>query len=277
MYFSSLTILSDRHIRNRSHRTNRQYRVSVALLLAVITLLFSLNIQAKELHVAVATNFLGTMQQLAQNYQKSTGHQLLISSGSTGALYAQISNGAPFDLFFAADNQRPEKLEQQGLILTGSRFTYAQGVLVLWSSEDNLVDAKGEVLRHGQYEYLSIANPDNAPYGFAARQVLEVKGVWQTLEQQQRLIRASNIGQTYSQVASGAAAMGFIALAQARLEKKGSRWIPDASSYSPIMQQAVVLKTSSDPQLAQHFVSWLQQPSARRIIKNAGYYMPDVY
>lgn len=248
--------------------------------------------QAAELRVAVAANFHGTLKQLVAAYKEdavSQGDHILISAGSTGALYAQIRNGAPFDLFLAADQRRPEVLEEDGLTAANGRFTYAQGQLVLWSLDDALLIPEGEAMKTGLAQmlesegraagYLSVANPDNAPYGFAARQVLESLGLWQTLNQQEQIIRAGNIGQVYSQVASGAASFGFIALSQAKhpdVQSRGSLWVPDASLYDPIIQQGVILARSPNVAASRRFVDWMQQaPAARNLIEAAGYRLAD--
>lgn len=230
-----------------------------------------------ELRVAVAANFLGTMQELARHYRAHSGQSLMLSSGSSGAFYTQIHHGAPFDVFFSADSRRPERLVADGMALEASRFTYAVGVPVLWSSNPDRVDSNGTVLSQGDFRHLSIAEPRNAPYGAAAQQVLQEVGVWETLTQERRLIRAQSIGQAYSQVASGAAPLGFVALSQVKAEDgsiPGSYWIPPAKLYDPIAQQAVILTDTQDLQAAQDFLSWMRAPQATAIIEAAGYSVP---
>ncbi|WP_114418426.1 molybdate ABC transporter substrate-binding protein [Marinospirillum perlucidum] len=243
--------------------------------LTLVAILFvATTAQAKEIRVAVAANFNGTLEQLAELYQDTSGHQLVISSGSTGSLFAQIQNGAPFDVFFAADSRRPQALVADGLALSESLFTYAQGVVVLWSADPNQIQDASASLTQGDYQYLALANPRNAPYGAAAQQVLEGLGIWEQLEAEQRLLRGQNIGQTYSQVASQAAPLGFVALSQIKhpqVDGQGSWWLPPTDSYDPIVQQAVILETAEDPQLAAEFMAFIRSPQAAAIIRAAGY------
>ncbi|PMR73771.1 molybdate ABC transporter substrate-binding protein [Billgrantia endophytica] len=243
----------------------------------LITLVLPVVAQAGELRVAVAANFLGSMEQLAAEFEEQTGHDVIISSGSSGAFYAQIVNDAPFDVFFSADTQRPEALVNEGLAVDESRFTYAIGVPVLWSTHEDLVDAQGEVLSNGDYRYLSVADPQNAPYGLAAQQVLTELGLWDELTSQQRVVQAQTIGQAHSQIASGAAELGFVALAQVIQEDgdiPGSHWIPPAEYHDPIVQQAVILNTAQDQELAEEFMAWIQGPRATEVIEAAGYSVP---
>lgn len=229
---------------------------------------------AAEIKVAVAANFNGTLQKLAGLYKSASGHALVISAGSSGALYTQIVNGAPFDVFFSADAERPERLEAEGHGVPGTRFTYAFGVAVLWSASPGVVDAEGEVLKSGAFRHLAIAEPRNAPYGAAAQEVMQALGVWDALEAGGRLVKGNSIAQTHSQVATGAAELGFVALAQVRSPDgiPGSHWIPPAELYTPIAQAAVVLARADDPAAARDFVAWLRDdPAARKVIEDAGY------
>lgn len=269
--------------------------LAFTLLLTLLSLPFALEAKAaqgSEVRVAVAANFSGTLKQLVTLYQQqpvSQGDRVLLSSGSTGALYAQIRNGAPFDLFLAADQRRPEVLQEAGLASEEGTFTYAQGQVVLWSLDDALLIPEGQpvksslsgLLQSGQQSagYLSVANPDNAPYGYAARQVLGSLGLWKSLNQNEQIIRAGNIGQVYSQVASGAASFGFIALSQSKhpdVQSRGSLWVPDPALYEPIIQQGVILARSEQIEASRRFVRWMRSDaSARQIIKAAGYRTAD--
>ena len=247
------------------------------LLLTLTLLLATSAVSAAELRIAVAANFNGTMQQLAPLFEKQTGHKLLLSSGSSGAFYAQIQNGAPFDVFFSADSKRPELLAEQGLALTETVFIYAQGMPVLWSTNPNLVDEQGAVLKQQAYRHLGIAHPKNAPYGLAAQEILTQLGIWDKLEADKKIIRAQNIGQAYSQTASGAVELGFVALSQImhpEVKGKGSYWIPPVNSYSPILQEAVVLESATDKQLAKEFLAFIRSAEAGEIIKSVGYGLP---
>jgi molybdate transport system substrate-binding protein len=225
--------------------------------------------RAGEVHVAVAANFASTLNALAERFEATSGDHVLVSVGSTGRLYAQIDNGAPFELFFAADVERPRRLENEGAIVPGTRFTYAIGRIVLWSPRSGYVDADGNVLETGSYRHLAIANPELAPYGAAARDVLRGRGLWEHL--QSRIVRGQDIGQTYSYVYSGNAELGFVALSQ--LEKpgkqvQGSYWLVPQSLYSPIEQQAVLLK---DTPAARAFVAFVKSDEGLAIIRSYGY------
>lgn len=248
---------------------------------AIVVMLWSLitsgGALAAEVRVAVAANFLGTLQTLASTYEARTGHPIAISSGSSGALYAQISNGAPFDVFFSADIARAQALVDNGLAVADSRYTYALGVPVLWSSQSDYLSDPEARLRNGRYRFLSIPDPRNAPYGVASQQILTQVGVWDTLNQAGRLVRAQTITQVYTQVASGAAELGFVALAQVQAEDgtiPGSYWIPPPEWFDPIEQQVVLLKRASDSEVAQDFIAWVRGDEARQLIEAAGYRTP---
>ena len=222
--------------------------------------------------VAVAANFTAAARQLAQAYSASSGDKVLLSFGSTGKLYAQIRNGAPYDTFLAADARRPRLLEQQGTAIKGSRFTYARGKLVLWSPQPGLVDNKGSVLRTGSFSHLAIANPRTAPYGAAAQQVLAGLGLWNKL--QPRLIRGENIAQAYQFVAGGGAALGFVAWSEVHHPGQplnGSYWDIPSRLYAPIDQQAVLLRDRPE---SRAFMRYLRSPAAAQVIESFGYTVP---
>ena len=224
---------------------------------------------ANTIRVAVASNFSEPIKAIAARYESQTGHRLLLVFGSTGKHYAQIKNGAPFELFLAADTNRPQLLEKQGIAIDGSRFTYARGRLVLWSPRNNYVDAKGKVLDSGEYRHLAIANPKLAPYGKAAQQVLESRGLWKT--SQRRLVRGESIGQTYQFVRSGNAELGFVAYSQINRPNHistGSYWDIPQTLYKPIEQQAVLLKENI---VARDFMSFLRTQEVKSLIKRYGY------
>jgi molybdate transport system substrate-binding protein len=225
--------------------------------------------RADEIRVAVATNFATTMNDLVARFEASSEHTVAVSAGSTGAHYAQIKNGAPFELFFAADAERPALLEDDGVAVHGSRFTYAIGRLALWSPRAGFVDAEGHVLESGDFRHIAIANPDLAPYGAAAREVLERRGLWETLRD--RIVQGQDIGQTYSFVYSGNAELGFVAYSQlvrgdAPIE--GSFWLVPEELHTAIEQQAVLLK---DTPAARAFLAFVKGPEARAIIQKFGY------
>jgi molybdate transport system substrate-binding protein len=227
---------------------------------------------AADVQVAVAANFTAPMQKIAADFEKVTGHKALLSFGSTGKLYAQIRNGAPFGVLLAADDKTPAKLEQEGLAVGGSRFTYAIGQLALWSAKPGYVDDKGEVLKKGRFAHLAIANPKLAPYGAAAVEALTKMGLLASLEG--KFVQGENIAQTYQFTSTGNAELGFVALSQVYADGKlkgGSAWIVPASLHSPIRQDAVVLSQGKDNPAAAALVSFLKSDKARAVIKSYGY------
>lgn len=227
---------------------------------------------ADEVRVAAASNFRETLAALAAAFEAGSAHELVLIFGSSGKHYAQIVNGAPFDVFLSADAERPERLENAGLSLHGSRFTYALGRLALWSAQPALVDQGGAVLKRGDWHYLAIANPDLAPYGRAAVEVLHRAGAWEAARQ--RLVRGENVAQAFQFVDSGSAEMGFVAwpqLVTAQRSEEGSHWLVPESMHRPIVQQAVLL---SDSQGARDFHAWLQSDEARQLIRAHGYGIP---
>jgi len=233
-----------------------------------------------EVRVAVAANFIAACEKIGRAFEKRSGHRVAITSGSTGKLAAQIQNGAPFDVLLAADAERAALLEKDGTAVAGSRFTYARGRLVLWSSDPALVDGAGKVLADGRFRHLAIANPKLAPYGAAAEEVLSGLGLWQRLSP--RLVQGEDIGQTYQFVASGAAELGFVALSQLRAAAggadggtiKGSHWVVPEASYRPIDQQAVLLAGARDNPAARAFLDFLKGGEARAVIERYGYSLP---
>lgn len=232
------------------------------------------SLSADELRVAVASNFRHAMDALADRFEAATGHEVTVIVGSTGKHYAQIVNGAPFDAFFSADVERPLRLEREQRIAPGSRFTFAVGKLVLWSPREEFVDPEGRVLLTGAFDHLAIANPQLAPYGAAAREVLESLGLRERLGG--KLVRGENIGQTFQFVASGNADLGFVARAQLKTPGSafgGSGWEPPQSHYSPIEQQAVLLE---DTAAGRAFLTFVQTEEARALIRAYGYDVPDV-
>lgn len=228
---------------------------------------------AAEVRVAVAANFHGTLQRLAPLFKAASGHTLTISAGASGALYTQIVQGAPFDVLLSADVERPERLERAGHAVPGTRFVYAHGVLVMWSARPDFIDPEGKVLESDAIRHVAVADPRFAPYGVAAEQVLRARGVLARLDAAGRLVRGQSIGQTYGHVASGAAELGFVALAQLVRDEAipGSYWMPPRSLYAPIAQAAVLLARARDADAAKDFLEWLRGADARAVIERAGY------
>ena len=240
--------------------------------LLILGLIFSGSVLADQVQVAVAANFSAPMQAIAAEFEKSSGHKVLTSVGSTGQFYAQISHGAPFDVFLAADDSTPAKLESEGASVPGSRFTYAVGALALWSPQDGYVDNKGDVLKGEQFQHLSIANPKTAPYGLAATQVLDKLGLTQAVAG--KLVEGQSIGQAYQFVASGNAELGFVALSQIYKDGKltsGSAWMVPADLYEPIRQDALLLNKGKDNPAAKALLDYLHGEQAATIIRAYGY------
>lgn len=222
--------------------------------------------------VAVASNFTAPMKLIAQQFERDTGHQVRLSFGATGQFYAQISNGAPFDVLLAADAKIPAKLENESMTVPGTRFTYATGRLVLWSKDAGLVNGTDEVLRSDRFAKLAMANPKLAPYGAAAHEALERLGLLQALAP--KVVEGSSIGQAFQFVASGNAPLGFVALSQVFADGKlneGSGWIVPGDYHAPIRQDAVLLKAGQDNAAAKALLDYLKADKARQIILSFGY------
>jgi len=224
---------------------------------------------AAEVSVAVAANFTEPAKEIAAAFKARTGHTATLSFGSSGQFYAQMSKGAPFEVFLSADAERPAKAEQDGLAVSGTRFTYALGRLVLYSRTPGLVDATGAVLKSGGFAKLAIADPTAAPYGTAAVQTLTRLGLYDALKP--KIVMGASIAQAYQFVDSGAAELGFVALSQVIDIKGGSRWQVPAADHAPIDQQAVLLKTGQDNPAAKAFLAFLKGPQAVAIIRKYGY------
>lgn len=228
---------------------------------------------AAEVVVAVAANFTEVAEELEKDFERQSGHTVTLVAGSTGKLYAQIANGAPFDILLSADQERPERLEKEGLAVAKSRFTYAVGRLTLWSSEPGRVGSDGAAaLREGKFRRLAIANPELAPYGLAAKQALEKLGLWERFKD--KIVMGETIGQAHALVASGNAELGFVALSSVlspRSETKGSRWDVPADLYAPIRQDAVLLARAASNPAARGFLDFLRSAKVKALIESYGY------
>jgi molybdate transport system substrate-binding protein len=221
---------------------------------------------------AVASNFVGVARTLAERFEQSTGSRVVVAAGSTGKHYAQIVNGAPFDGFLAADGERPRRLERAGLAVGGSRFTYAKGRLVLWSPREGLVSGGESVLAGGGFRHLAMADPTLAPYGAAAKEVMESLGVWAAVEG--KVVRGANVGQAFAFVHSGSADLGFVAasqVVQGGARVSGSAWFVPESMHRPIDQQAVLL---TENPTARAFMEYLRSGEARELIRGYGLSTP---
>ena len=249
-----------------------------ALTLIVVCQFFFLNEAiADEIKIAVASNFYPTMKELVTHFESitpnsDTTNNIVLISGSSGKHYAQILNGAPFDLFFSADKLRPNMLEKEEVFNNQSRFTYALGKLVLWSPFNEYVDSDGQVLYTDDFRFLAIANPKIAPYGVASKETLTSMNLWQDMEE--KLVRGENIAQTFQFAKSGNAKLGFVSYSQIlslNSSSEGSYWLVPQDMYQPIEQQAILLKDSS---LGKDFLSFIMSDEALDIIKRNGYDLP---
>jgi len=244
------------------------------MLCSLLLALFSGSLLAKEntLQIAVASNFTSTMQRLAVQFEQQTGYATNISYASTGKLFAQISNGAPFDLLLAADSARPRRLESLGLIVPGKRFTYAKGEVVLWAPQAHSTEQALRQLQEGDFNYLAIANPKIAPYGAAAMETLKKLGINNRFKK--RTVRGENIAQTYQFIYSGNAQMGFVARSQVVAAGEGFRgvmWLVPSEMYTPIEQQVVLLKRAENNPAADAFFNFLRSELAQATIVVSGY------
>ena len=237
--------------------------------LAALTLLAGGPALAADVQVAVAANFTEPAKEIAAAFEAKTHDHVLLSFGASGQFYAQITHGAPYEVFLSADADRPAQAEKDGFAVPGARFTYAVGKLALFSKTPGLVDGGGRVLKSDKFQKLAIADPAVAPYGVAAVQTLTELGVYDQLKP--KLVMGTSIAQTYQFVQTGAAELGFVALSQIIAETGGSRWIVPESDHAPIEQQAVLLKTGKDNPAAKAFLAFLKGPEARKVILRFGY------
>lgn len=250
----------------------KHYRFYTVLL----CLLIAGPVNADEVRVAVAANFTHPMKAIAAGFEEDTGHTAELAFGSSGKFYAQIRNGAPFEVFLSADAAKPARLEKEGMTVPGSRFTYAVGTLVLWSTSPDLVDDRGAVLSGGQFEHLAIANPGLAPYGEAAMQTLEKLGIADRLAA--RIVKGENVAQTYQFTATGNAELGFVALSQVMKNGRitgGSAWIVPEDMHAPIRQDAVILARGADNAAAEALMRYLRSEKAAAIIRSYGYQVAE--
>ncbi len=227
---------------------------------------------ADEISIAVAANFTAPMQAIAADFEKGSGHKLALSFGSTGKFYAQIKNGAPFELLLAADDETPARLIKEGNAVANSQFTYAIGKLVLWSAKPGLVDDKGSVLKRADISHIAYCNPKLAPYGAAAVEAMKSLALFESL--QAKLVEGENITQAHQFVVSGNAEIGFIALSQVYKNGKvneGSLWIVPSQLYSPIRQDVVILDKGKSHAAAAELAKYLKSDKAKAVIRSYGY------
>lgn len=242
------------------------------LSILILSLLTVATAHADEVKVAVAANFTGPMQVIAVLFERDTGHKASLAFGATGKFYAQIANGAPFEVLLSADDETPARLVREGLAVTGTSFTYAIGKLVLWSTNPKLVDDKGEILKKGGFKHLAIANPKTAPYGAAAMQTMSKLGVVDSLKP--LFVQGENIAQTHQFVSTGAAELGFVAYSQVIKNGQvgsGSGWVVPGNLYDPIRQDAVILSKGKDKPAATALLNYMKGQKAQEVIKSFGY------
>jgi molybdate transport system substrate-binding protein len=244
----------------------------------VYFLLFaSTMIHAEEIRVAVAANFSAPVKKIAGLFEKETGNRVTLTFGTVGQFYSQIKNGAPFDVLISADRSTPDKLVADGLALNETRYTYAIGKLVLWSLQPGLVKEGGDVLRHGTFKHLSLANPKLAVYGAAGEEVMKRMGIYDQLKS--RIVLAENITQAYQFVASGNAEIGFVALSQVidgnGKISRGSYWMVPANMYPKIEQDAIVLSRGKDKNAAHQLIGYLKKNQVKDLIRSYGYVIEE--
>jgi len=245
--------------------------------LLILFLAFSLAHPARagEVIVAVAANFIAPMQAIAAGFQQETRHKAVLSSGPTGSFYAQIKNGAPFDVFLSADSATPARLEAEGGVVPGSRFTYAIGTLVLWSAKEGFVDDRGEILQKDAFSHLSVADFQKSPYGVAAMETLRKLGRYDALRP--KLVTGNSIAQAHQFVITGNAELGFVSLSQTFRDGRltsGSIWIVPENLHEPILQDAALLTKGRNNPAAAALLQYLKGPRAAAIIESYGYRLP---
>jgi len=240
----------------------------VAAVVIATSVVASFAARAAETNVAVAANFTDPSKQIAQAFEAKTGHKAVLSFGATGQFYTQITQGAPFQVFFSADQATPKKLADEGLAAGDTLFTYAVGKLVLFSMNADLVKNE-QTLKDGKFNKIAIANPTAAPYGAAAIETMKAVGVYDALTP--KIVQGANINQTFQFVETGNAELGFVALSQVIERSGGSRWLVTANLYSPIRQDAVLLKTGAGNPAARAFLDFMKGPEAAAVIEKFGY------
>lgn len=248
----------------------------LSLVLILCSWMAVLPVRAEALHIAVAANFTAPFRLIADAFEQDTGHQVLGSFGSTGQLYAQIRNGAPFALLLSADSATAQRLDEEGETLPGSRFTYAIGALVLWSPRADYVDDQGRILETERFRRLAVGNPKTAPYGRAAAEVIGQLGLSERLRS--RRVEGQSISQTLQFVSTGNAELGFVALSQVYRDGAltgGSAWRVPQHLYTPLRQDAVILKRAGVDPLARSFAEYLRGERAAAIIESFGYALPQ--
>jgi molybdate transport system substrate-binding protein len=250
----------------------KYWHLPVALAALCAVAIDAAPVTATEIQVAVAANFTEAAKEIAAAFERKSGNKVVLSFGSSGQFYTQITQDAPFQIFLSADQERPEKAVADGYAVVGSRFTYAVGKLVLWSRDTNLV--RGEsTLQQASFSKVAIANPSAAPYGAAAIETMKALGVYDRLLA--KIVQGNTIAQTFQFIDTGNAELGFVALSQIIERNEGSRWVVSGSLYSPIKQDAVLLKKAASVDAAKAFLDFLKGPEAAAIETKFGYGTPE--
>ncbi len=232
-------------------------------------------VYAGELNAAVESSFALPMERIVALYQKASGNSVKINLNSSGKFYAQIKNGASFDILISSDESMPKRLVQDGLATGGSRFVFATEKLVLWSALPDFVDAKGAVLNKGNFNKLVIADPKLSAYGLASKETLEKLVMWNSI--QEKLVKGENINRAYQLAATENADLAFIGLSQIMRDGKiaeGSWWLVPPEVHGPIRQSAVMLSNSKNSTEAKEFLDFLKSKKVEAIIHNFGYELP---
>jgi len=274
MAWSGLVVVRNAGVQALRRRCAGRRAGPLAGALALAWALAAAPAHAGEVTVAVAANFAGPLQKIAEGFTAATGHVLRASAGATGKFYTQIvAGGAPFEVLLAADDETPRRLVAEGHAVAASQFTYAIGQLVLWSAQPGLVDAQGAVLgQAARFNKLAIASPRTAPYGAAAMEVLRARGLAEVLAP--KLVTGESIAQTFQFVATGNAELGFVALSQVAVLGRpatGSMWVVPASLHAELRQDAVLLKAGQTNPAATALLAYLRGPQAKAVIASYGY------
>jgi molybdate transport system substrate-binding protein len=241
---------------------------ALAAALAAFLISLAAPAQADVTHVAVAANFTEPAKEIAALFKQKTGHEAVLVFGASGAFYTQITHSAPFEVFLSADAERPRLAIDNGFAVPDTVFTYAIGKLVLWSRVVDVTNGE-EALKAGKFQKLSIANPVAAPYGTAAVEAMKALGVYDALKS--KIVQGNSIAQAFQFIDTRNAELGFVALSQLHGVNGGTRWEVPPNLYSPIYQDAVLLKTGANNVAAKAFLDFLKGPEARAIIEQFGY------
>lgn len=249
-------------------RLRRFLQCSAIAISVAVCALSPAPVSAATVHVAVAANFTQAAKSIGDLFRQKTRHNALFSFGATGQLFTQITQDAPFEVFLAADQARPERAVAKGFAVAGSRFTYATGRIVLYSPDPARIHGAA-TLKDGRFMKIAIANPVTAPYGAAAVAAMKALGIYDTLRG--KVVQGNSIAQTYQFVATGNAELGFVALSQIAGHDRGSRWLVPQDLYPVIAQDAVLLKRGAGNEAATAFLAFLKSDAARAVIRKFGY------